>query len=114
MHLPTVYMTYSECLPTLLNPLAERTCFSQVPLVNTAAQAEEVVRAMTYPNAGGIRSCGPVRSGGLYGNEYMERANGEMAVICQIETKEALDNLEEICAVPGRVISDCHFRKTAT
>jgi hypothetical protein len=30
MHLHTVYMEYSECLPTLLNPLAERTCFAQV------------------------------------------------------------------------------------
>jgi hypothetical protein len=30
-HLHTVYMPYSECLPTHLNPLvAERTCFSQV------------------------------------------------------------------------------------
>jgi len=29
-HLHTVYMAYSECLPTRLNPLAERTCFSQV------------------------------------------------------------------------------------
>ena len=28
-HLHTVYMVYSECLPTRLNPLAERTCFSQ-------------------------------------------------------------------------------------
>ena len=28
-HLHTVYMAYSECLPTRLNPLAERTCFSQ-------------------------------------------------------------------------------------
>ena len=31
-HLYTVYMAYSECLPTRLNPLAERTCFSQVLL----------------------------------------------------------------------------------
>ena len=30
MHLHTVHMGCSECLPTLLNPLAERTCFSQV------------------------------------------------------------------------------------
>jgi hypothetical protein len=29
-HLHTVYMAYSECLPTRLNPLAERSCFSQV------------------------------------------------------------------------------------
>jgi hypothetical protein len=29
-HLHTFYMAYSECLPTRLNPLAERTCFYQV------------------------------------------------------------------------------------
>ena len=28
-HLRTVYMAFSECLPTRLNPLVERTCFSQ-------------------------------------------------------------------------------------
>jgi hypothetical protein len=27
-HLHTVYIAYSVCLPTRLNPLAERTCFS--------------------------------------------------------------------------------------
>jgi hypothetical protein len=30
-HLHTVSIAYSECLPTRLNSLAERTCFSQVP-----------------------------------------------------------------------------------
>jgi hypothetical protein len=30
MHLHTVNMAYAECLPTRLNPLAERTYFSQV------------------------------------------------------------------------------------
>ena len=29
-HFHTVYMAYSEFLPTRLKPLAERTCFSQV------------------------------------------------------------------------------------
>jgi hypothetical protein len=29
-HLHTIYIAYSGCLPTRLNPLAERTCFSQV------------------------------------------------------------------------------------
>ena len=28
-HLHTVYIAYSKCLPTRLNPPAERTCFSQ-------------------------------------------------------------------------------------
>lgn len=75
-----------------------------VPLVNNRAQAEEVVRAMKYPNnpkTPGIRSCGPVRSMGLYGSEHMERADDEIAVICQIETAEALENLEEIASCPG-------------
>jgi hypothetical protein len=35
MHLHTVYMAYSECFPTRLNPLAERTCFSQVAKAKT-------------------------------------------------------------------------------
>jgi 4-hydroxy-2-oxoheptanedioate aldolase len=75
-----------------------------VPLVNNREQAEEVVRAMKYPNnpvTPGIRSCGPVRSMGLYGSEHMERADDEIAVICQIETAEALENLEEIASCPG-------------
>jgi hypothetical protein len=29
MHVHAVYIEDSECLPTLLNPLAERTSFSQ-------------------------------------------------------------------------------------
>lgn len=75
-----------------------------VPLVNNREQAEEVVRAMKYPNnpvTPGIRSCGPVRSMGLYGAEHMERADDEIAVICQIETAEAVENLEEIASTPG-------------
>jgi hypothetical protein len=33
MHLHTVHMEYSQCLRTLLNPLAERTCFFQVRVI---------------------------------------------------------------------------------
>ena len=32
-HLHTVCIAYSECLPTRWNPLAERTCFSQVTVI---------------------------------------------------------------------------------
>jgi hypothetical protein len=37
-HLHTVCMAYSERLPTRLNPLAERTCFSQVGTCRSSAQ----------------------------------------------------------------------------
>jgi hypothetical protein len=40
MHLHTVYMLYSECLPTRLKPLAERTCFSQAYARGAAGIAE--------------------------------------------------------------------------
>ena len=39
MHLHTVYMQYSECMPTLLNPLAERTYVSQVLRIQREATA---------------------------------------------------------------------------
>jgi hypothetical protein len=38
MRVHTGYMEYSECLSTLLKPVAERTCFSQVGDL-TAARA---------------------------------------------------------------------------
>ena len=42
-HLYTVYMACSECLLTRLNPLAERTCFSQVgPVVGSALSARDM------------------------------------------------------------------------
>ena len=41
MHLHTACVELSECLPTLLNPPAERTCFSQVD----AARLQEELAA---------------------------------------------------------------------
>ena len=41
MYLHTVYMEYSECLPTLLNPLAERTRFSQAGVRRPVRQRQQ-------------------------------------------------------------------------
>ena len=40
-------------------------------------------------------------SGDLTNTEYLEQANSSILVIIQIETKEALDNIDEIAAVNG-------------
>jgi 4-hydroxy-2-oxoheptanedioate aldolase len=71
------------------------------PMVNTAAQAEAFVAACRYPPLGG-RSNGPVRAG-LYGEpgRYFETANDDVLCLPMIETREALDNLDSILAVPG-------------
>ena len=57
-HLHTVYMAYSECLPTRLNPLAERTCFHQARCGSSAGTA---TRATTSTTSGaGLLSWDPL------------------------------------------------------
>jgi len=73
-----------------------------VPWVRTATDAREAVAAAKYPPEG-IRGVGVCRAHG-YGasfQSYVETANDETLVILQIEHIEAVDSIEEICAVPG-------------
>ncbi len=70
------------------------------PMISSAADAIELVRACRYP-PDGARSYGPAR-GLLYGGaDYLDHANAELLVIAMVETKAGLDNLDEILAVPG-------------
>ena len=54
-HLHTVHMAYSECLPTRLNPLAERSCLSQVQGPRGAARSrpQDLDRAVRRGEEGG-------------------------------------------------------------
>ena len=72
------------------------------PQVNSAADAESIVRMCKYP-PDGTRGVGIGRAHqyGLGFNQYMERANDETAVILQAETAQALENITEIVKVPG-------------
>lgn len=70
-----------------------------VPWVNNKKEAEMAVKATRYaPN--GLRGCGPRRAR-MFDPEYYETADSEIMVICQIETKEAVSNIEDICSVEG-------------
>lgn len=71
-----------------------------VPQVNSAAEAASAVAACRYPPAG-RRSCGPLRGVMQYGVNYLMTANGEIACIVMIETREGLENVEAIAATPG-------------
>ncbi len=71
-----------------------------VPLVNNREEAERAVWACRYPPDGG-RSSGAFRAGLYGGANYSLEANDNIACIVMIETAEALDNLDEILAVPG-------------
>lgn len=73
-----------------------------VPMIRDAAQAEAIVSATRYSPAG-TRGFGPLRASNytLDYADYLEQANDNMLVVLMLETKEALDNLDEIMAVPG-------------
>lgn len=73
-----------------------------VPGVRTADEARAIVSYTRYP-PNGVRSWGPLRASGYtFDNEdYFERAADNILVSLILETKDAVENLEEICAVPG-------------
>ena len=72
------------------------------PQVNSAAEAEQIVRLCKYPPRG-ARSVGIGRAHkyGLGFKEYVTKANDEVAVILQAESTNALKNISEIVRVPG-------------
>jgi len=71
-----------------------------VPLVNSREEAAAAVAACRYP-PGGTRSFGPIRAALYGGRGYAAEANGEIACIVMVETKEAVANLEAIVTTPG-------------
>lgn len=70
-----------------------------VPMVNSAAEAEAVVRACRYAPEG-ARSYGPVAAG-LRTDDYAATANDAIACIPMIETVEAIEAIDDILSVPG-------------
>jgi 4-hydroxy-2-oxoheptanedioate aldolase len=70
------------------------------PMVSNRNEAENFVQACMYPPRG-YRSYGPIR-GLVYGGlDYADEANNEILKFAMIETKESLDNLDEIMQTPG-------------
>lgn len=70
------------------------------PMVNSRAEAEELVSFCRYAPMG-QRSFGPIRASIYGGADYHEHANTEVLVFAMIETRKALDNLDEIVSVAG-------------
>ena len=68
-----------------------------VPWVNTKDEAESAVKATRYA-PDGLRGCGPRRAS-MFDPDYLKTADEEILVICQIETKRAVENREDIVSV---------------
>jgi 4-hydroxy-2-oxoheptanedioate aldolase len=77
----------------------------QVPLTNTKEEVSEVVKASHFPPFGERGVAYLTRAGhyGMYPNrdEYLATANDEKIVSIHIETREAVENLDEILEVDG-------------
>lgn len=74
-----------------------------VPMVDSAAQAAELVRAMRYPPSG-IRGVGSALARASRWNSvpgYLDKADEQMCLLVQIENLDGLANLDAIAAVEG-------------
>lgn len=71
-----------------------------VPLVNNVEEAASAVAACRYP-PGGVRSYGPVRAAEVLGSKSPQDLDGEVLCFVMVETREGLEQVEEIAATPG-------------
>ncbi|MDH1101001.1 4-hydroxy-2-oxoheptanedioate aldolase [Pseudomonas mosselii] len=74
-----------------------------VPMVESAEQARQLVRAMRYPPHG-VRGVGSALARASRWNSlpgYLDQADEQMCLLVQVENREGLANLDAICAVDG-------------
>lgn len=73
------------------------------PLIRTVADAEKAVASLRYPPAGN-RGFGPFIAHSRWGTslmEHRETVDGKLVCCLLIETRDAIENIAAICAVPG-------------
>ena len=78
--------------------------------VSSAETARRAVAAAQYPPRGIRGMCPairPARYGEMAWHEHAEASNERMLVVCLIEDKEGLDNVEAICATDGVDVAWC-------
>lgn len=73
-----------------------------IPFVQNAEEAAAAVAAVRYPPEGqrGVAVTTRANNFGRY-KDYFARANAEICVLVQVESRQALDNLDQIAAVDG-------------
>jgi 4-hydroxy-2-oxoheptanedioate aldolase len=96
---PVVRVPWLE--PGILMKMLDAGAYAVIcPMVNTREDAQRLV-AYTHYAPRGTRSFGPIRALLYGGADYPQHANDTVVVFAMIETKQALDNLDEILSVKG-------------
>jgi len=87
--------------PGPIMKLLDAGCYGIIcPMVNSRAECEAFVGACRYPPLG-YRSFGPTRVSLYAGDDYAPNANATVITMAMIETRQAVENLDEILSVPG-------------
>lgn len=89
--------------PVLMQRLVDMGALNYVvPMVQSAKDAREAIKICKFPPTGVRGASGSVRANrfGDY-EDYFQRANDEICMIMQIETRDALGQIAEIAAVEG-------------
>lgn len=99
-----------RCLPQDISRVLDMGAGAlQIPMVNSAAQARDLVQQVRYPGVGTRGSAFSSRAAGygaFGGSAHTSRSNEGIALIVMIETPEAVANAAAIAAVDG---VDCVF-----
>ena len=100
--IPVVRVQWND--PAIIKRVLDMGAYGvMVPWVGGRREAEAAVRAAKYPPDGIRGIAGSHRAGG-YGRhaaEYWKRANEEILVVIQVETRAAVDEIDQIVKVPG-------------
>jgi len=100
----------SECVPFVRVPWSEPGIIMKsldlgvmgiiAPMINNKEECKKFVSYCNYPPLG-QRSFGPMRAQLIYGSDYYEVANKNIVSLAMIETKEAVDNIDDILSIPN-------------
>lgn len=71
-----------------------------VPMVNSVENAVAAVKACRFPPLGN-RGWGPTRGVMYGGSDYFEKANEELLLVVQTESRSAAEQIHDILSLPG-------------
>jgi 4-hydroxy-2-oxoheptanedioate aldolase len=99
--------------PGTIMKLLDAGCYGIIcPMIEGREDAEAFVGACRYP-PDGYRSYGPFRANLYGGPDYAANANETVVTMAMIETREALEDLDGILAVPASTPSSSGLRTSA-
>ena len=96
---PLARVNWNE--PGQIMKILDAGCYGVIcPMISNKKEAENFIQACQYPPKG-YRSFGPIRATIYGGADYAKYAEQEILKLAMIETKEALEKLDEILDTPG-------------